>query len=103
MEFLATWFLMFSIYLVGIVSTKPKDDLGGYIVGMTVGVGVATIAPYTGAALNPMRVFGPALVVGGLWDPEYAKYQWYLYLLAPMMGAALASIMYRLILVNKRR
>ena len=102
MEFIATWLLVFSIYLCGLVSTKPKDEVGSLTVGLTVGIAVASIAPYTGAALNPMRVFGPALCIGGLWDKDEYDYQWYLYFFAPMFGGMLAALMYRYILVYKR-
>ena len=45
------------------------------------------IGPLTGAALNPARWFGPALV-SGEWD------DFWVYIIGPMVGGVLAAVSY---------
>ena len=49
--------------------------------------------PLTGTSVNPARSLGPALVVGGT-----ALSQVWLFILAPLVGAALAAIVHELLL-----
>src|SRR5207253_11489918 len=44
--------------------------------------------PLTGAAVNPARWFGPAVVSGYLDN-------WYVYWIGPLLGAGLAALTYR--------
>jgi aquaporin Z len=46
--------------------------------------------PYTGAAMNPARALGPQLVQG-FWDDAWVYY------LGPLVGAALAALLYDLL------
>jgi aquaporin TIP len=48
---------------------------------------ILAFGPYTGAAMNPARWFGPALA-GGLWD------DWYVYIVGPLAGGVLAGLGY---------
>jgi len=62
---------------------KEKGLLAGIAVGSTVALGALVAGPLTGASMNPARSFAPAVVTGtldGLW----------IYVLAPLLGAALA-------------
>ena len=44
--------------------------------------------PFTGTSVNPARTFGPALFAGTLST-------YWVFLLAPMVGGALAAVVYR--------
>ena len=44
--------------------------------------------PLTGAAMNPARWFGPAAVTGA-WDNSYV------WIIGPLLGAAIAALAYR--------
>jgi glycerol uptake facilitator-like aquaporin len=55
-----------------------------WIVGSLVGLGIALLGTATGGSLNPARQFGPAIVSG------QTRFLW-VYLLAPMFGAAIAA------------
>ena len=49
-------------------------------------VGVLAVGPLTGAALNPVRFFGPALI---LQEPG----MWVVYLVGPCMGGSIAAVL----------
>jgi glycerol uptake facilitator protein/aquaporin Z len=53
-----------------------------------VGTGIAVLGTATGGSLNPARQFGPALASG------QTQFLW-IYLIAPMIGAAIAAWMQR--------
>ena len=46
--------------------------------------------PLTGTSVNPARSLGPALIVGGL-----ALSQLWLFIVAPLVGGAVAALLYR--------
>ncbi|MEU9543498.1 MIP/aquaporin family protein [Streptomyces mirabilis] len=73
------------VYLVGLFLRFPKlAPLGPWLVGFLICAAIALLGTLTGGSENPGRQFGPAVVsgrVGFLW----------VYLLAPMMGAAVAA------------
>jgi Glycerol uptake facilitator and related permeases (Major Intrinsic Protein Family) len=48
--------------------------------------------PFTGTSVNPARSLGPALLAGG----EALKQVW-LFIAAPLVGAALAAFVYKFI------
>jgi glycerol uptake facilitator-like aquaporin len=57
-----------------------------WLVGILIGLGIATLGTQTGGSLNPARQFGPAVVSGhmdNLW----------VFLLAPMVGAEVAALL----------
>jgi len=85
LEAVLTFFLMLAVLGTAIDSRAPK--IGGFGIGLTVGVDILVGGPLTGAAMNPARVFGPALA-SGFWE-----YHW-LYWVGPIAGAAFASWVY---------
>lgn len=85
-EAILTFFLVFVVYGTAIDARGPK--IGGLAIGLTVGLDILFGGPLTGAAMNPARVFGPA-VVAGFWR-DHAVY-W----VGPMLGGALAGWVYR--------
>jgi len=86
LEALITFFLVFVYF-----ATRPDDDFesrarSGFAVGLIYTLGILVAGPFTGAALNPVRAFGPALasthwanqgvywvgpLIGGLAGPIY--------------------------------
>jgi len=66
---------------------RISDRVGGFAVGITVAIETLVAAPFTGAALNPARSFGPAL----------ATHHWQnhgVYWVGPLFGGALAAVIY---------
>jgi glycerol uptake facilitator-like aquaporin len=66
-----------------------------WIVGGLVGIGIAVLGTATGGSLNPARQFGPAVASG------QTRFLW-VYLLAPMFGAAIAAWLRRKIQRQRR-
>lgn len=90
LEIIATFFLMFVI--MGTAVDKRgvggAAAIGGLGIGLTVTAGILCIGPATGAAMNPSRSFGPALVAGA-WDMQWA------YWVGPILGASIAAFAYQ--------
>jgi MIP family channel proteins len=89
LEFVLTFILMFVILGSGL-DRRAHIGFAGLAIGLTVGMEAAFMGPVTGASMNPARSFGPALV-GGIWQHHWV------YWVAPIFGAQLAVIVYRLL------
>ncbi|NJK38097.1 MAG: aquaporin [Oscillatoriales cyanobacterium RM1_1_9] len=92
LETVLTFILMFVILGSGLDRRAPAG-FAGLAIGLTVGLEAAFMGPITGASMNPARSFGPALV-SGTWD-----FHW-VYWIAPIVGAQLAVIVYRILSCN---
>ena len=91
-EGIGTFFLVWVIVGVA-VNPRAAKDWAALAIGGTLGMLVMVIAPLTGAGLNPARSFGPALVAGeGAWGGADAFVL--VYVVAPVVGAVLAALIY---------
>lgn len=88
-ELVLTFLLMFVIMAVA-TDTRAVGEAAAVAIGGTVGLDAMFGGPITGASMNPARSLGPALVAGDL-DSIW------LYLAAPVAGAALAAVLYTVI------
>ena len=90
LEAILTFFLVFVVYGTGISPLAPK--VGGLAIGLTITLDILAGGPLTGGAMNPARVFGPALASGSLlsWSaiPEHLVY-W----LGPLAGGGAAGLL----------
>jgi MIP family channel proteins len=84
-ETILTFFLVFVVYGTAVDARAPK--IGGLAIGLTVALDILFGGPFTGAAMNPARTFGPALASG------HWAHQW-IYWVGPMLGGALAGGVY---------
>ena len=82
LEVILTFLLMFVILNVS-TGHKEKGIMAGVAVGGTVALEAILGGPLTGASMNPARSLGPALVSGQLGG-------WWIYMVAPLVGVALA-------------
>ncbi|CAI0549265.1 unnamed protein product [Linum tenue] len=85
-EFIITFILMFSI-CANATDHRASPGLAGFAIGSTLLVNVLVAGPITGASMNPARSIGPAVASGvytNLW----------LYILAPLLGALFAAMVY---------
>lgn len=82
MEAVLTWMLMFVILRVS-TGAKEKGITAGIAVGAVIGLEAMFGGPISGASMNPARSLAPALVSGRF------EHLW-IYLTAPVLGAALA-------------
>jgi aquaporin TIP len=90
-EIVLTFFLMYVIYGTA-VDKRGAAILAPLAIGLTITVDIFALGPTTGAAMNPARWFGPALV-DGFWDDSW------IYIVGPAVGATIAAIVYAYILI----
>jgi glycerol uptake facilitator protein len=60
-EFVGTFILVFVIF--GVIHKRATPGFAGVAIGLVVFAAILPVAPATGAAINPARVFGPMLVL----------------------------------------
>ena len=65
-EIVGTFFLVFVIYGVAVDKRGAFGILAGLPIGLIISIGVLALASVSGAAFNPARWFGPALVGGNV-------------------------------------
>lgn len=85
-EVILTFFLTFVIY--GTAVDKRGHQPASLFIGLTVALDILIGGPISGAAMNPARYLGPALLGGGL------QYCW-LYWSAPIIGGILGTTTYK--------
>jgi len=88
LEMILTAMLMFVILRVS-SGSKEQGIMAGIAVGGVIGFEAMFAGPITGASMNPARSLAPALVSGHIHDV-------WIYLVAPILGAALAVPCWRL-------
>ncbi|MEM1060059.1 MAG: aquaporin [Verrucomicrobiota bacterium] len=96
LEFIGTFFLMTVIYGVA-VAPKEAIPAAGLAIGLTVTACIFLAGPSTGAAFNPARAFGPALVTG-YYSTEFVNQS--VYWVGPILGAVAATLLYGKVLRN---
>jgi MIP family channel proteins len=84
-EALLTFFLVFVVY--GTAVDERSRSRG-------VALDILFGGPLTGAAMNPARVFGPALAAG-FWKDHFV------YWIGPLVGGALGGLVYRVLIERK--
>ncbi len=88
-ELIMSAFLMFVILAVA-TDTRAVGEAAAIAIGGTIGLDAMFGGPVTGASMNPMRSFGPALVSGDL-------HALWLYILAPIVGTSLGGLAYQFV------
>ena len=81
---------VFVIVILGATEDGPPAAFAGLAIGLTLVVIHIVGIQVTGVSVNPARSFGPAILVGGA-----AVSQLWLFIVAPLIGAGLAGILYK--------
>ena len=91
-EAILTFFLAFVIWGVAVDRRGPAS-IAPLAIGLTVTFAILAGGAFVGAALNPARWFGPALVAGS-WE------NFLVWIVGPILGALLASLVYETFLLT---
>lgn len=80
---------MFVLVVIGATDARAPKGFAGLAIGLALTLVHLIAIPVTGTSVNPARSTGPALFVGG-----WALAQLWLFWVGPIVGAALAGIVY---------
>jgi aquaporin Z len=94
MEIVATFFLMFVVFGVAIDGRSGGRAIAGLAIGLTITMDVFGGAAVSGAAMNPARWFGPAVIQG-----EYSDF--WIWWVGPIVGALIAALLYAYVLLDE--
>jgi aquaporin Z len=86
-EIVLTFFLVWVIFATAADPRGTFRSIAGLAIGFTITLDIFIGGPYTGAAMNPARAFGPQLVQNAWADG-------WVYYLGPVVGAVLAALAY---------
>jgi len=87
LEAVMTFFLVFTVFATAVDARGAFNKIAGFAIGLTITVDILLGGPFTGAAMNPARVFGPALAARH-WQNHGV------YWLGPLFGGILAAVIY---------
>src|SRR5213080_4584870 len=93
-EAILTFFLVFVIYGTAVDQRSRGAAVAGIAIGATITLDILFGGPLTGAAMNPARVFGPA-VSANFWHDHYV------YWVGPFVGGGLGGFVYRIFIERK--
>lgn len=83
---------VFVYTILGVTSDEKKGAVAGIVIGLTLAFVHLLGINLTGTSVNPARSLAPALFVGG----EALKQVW-VFIVAPLVGAALAALVYKVL------
>jgi aquaporin TIP len=87
LELIMTAFLVWAVWATAVDPRGAFKSIAGLAIGLTITIDVFVGGPFTGAAMNPARAFGPELA-GNMW------HGWWIYWVGPAAGALLAALVY---------
>ena len=93
-EVILTFFFIFTV--LGVTKDKSKDNVAGLVIGLSLTFVHLLGIKLTGTSVNPARSIAPALLVGG----KALKQVW-LFILAPLVGSALATTLFKYLNTKK--
>jgi MIP family channel proteins len=89
-EVVLTFFLVSAVFGTAVSPDAPR--VGGFGIGLVLLFDILVGGPLTGAAMNPARAFGPALVAG-TWVGQLV------YWIGPIVGGILAALLWEYVLL----
>jgi aquaporin Z len=94
-EIVLTIFLVTVVYATAIDPRGAFGKIAGIAIGAVLFFDILVGGPLTGAAMNPARAFGPA-IVSGIVDGNHFLIYW----LGPVIGGAVAALLYQNLLLR---
>ena len=93
-EVVLTFVFIFTV--LGVTSDEKKSSVTGIVIGLALALVHIVGIPLTGTSVNPARSLAPALFLGG----EALEQVW-VFIVAPLVGAALAAVAYKFLAKNE--
>jgi MIP family channel proteins len=94
LEAVTSFFLVLVVFATAVDERGVFRSIAGFGIGLTITLGILVAGPFTGAALNPARAFGPA-VASGHWTSQGV------YWVGPLAGGFIAGLLYDSIFLKK--
>jgi len=94
LEAVTTFFLVLVVFATAVDERGTFRSIAGFGIGLTITLGILVAGPFTGAALNPARAFGPELV-------SRHWLNWGIYWVGPLSGGFLAGLLYDSLFLRK--
>jgi MIP family channel proteins len=94
LEAVTTFFLVLVVFATAVDEKGTFRAIAGFGIGLTITLGILVAGPFTGAALNPARAFGPALA-----STHWANQG--VYWVGPLAGGFLAGLLYDSLFLKK--
>jgi len=89
---------IFVLTILGVTANKAMGSVAGIVIGLTLTFVHIVGIPLTGTSVNPARSIGPAIFQGG-----QALTDLWVFILAPLAGAALAFVVYRFLVKREAK
>jgi MIP family channel proteins len=93
-EGVMTFFLVFVVFATAVDERGAFNKIAGFAIGLTITTGALFGGPFTGAAVNPARAFGPALAAN-----HWANHG--VYWIGPLAGGVAAGWLYDTLFLTK--
>lgn len=94
LEAIGAFFLVTVVFGTAVHPQAPR--VGGLAIGLVITMDILAFGPLTGAAVNPARAFGPALV-SGAWAHQLV------YWIGPLLGGGVAGWLYSGVYLGEAR
>lgn len=95
LEAILTFLLVFAVFGTAVDDRGPWLKTAGLTIGLVIAFEIMAFGPLTGAAMNPARWFGPALI-GWRWDDAIV------WIVGPMAGGIIAAVVYTRVFLQGR-
>jgi aquaporin Z len=95
LEAVLTFLLVWVVFATALDPEGAFGKIAGLAIGLVITMDILVGGPFTGAAMNPARSFGPAVVSGeltGIW----------VYILGPVIGGTVAALLYDLGIMRRQ-
>ena len=89
---------VFIYTILGVTSDENKSSVAGLVIGLTLTFVHLIGIPLTGTSVNPARSLAPAIFLGG----EAIRQIW-VFILAPLVGGALAAFLFKYLNTTKKK
>jgi MIP family channel proteins len=94
LEGVTTFFLVLTVFATSVDERSSFRSIAGFAIGLSITLGILVAGPFTGAALNPARAFGPALA-SAHWQNHGV------YWVGPLAGGFVAGLLYDSLFMKK--